>query len=91
MIDLPEKCLRGYKTCEPLSQIAADDGSSFFCCGENDGSHRTVAQDIYTVCFKNDALDIMTDNDKRDLTHNAAVLVQALAIIEEGLAESMVR
>jgi len=82
MMYVPEKCLRGLTTCVPLAQIVADDEASFFCCGENDGSDRSVAQDKYTTCFKGPHRDEMSHNDKRDLIHNAAVLVQALAIIE---------
>jgi len=82
-IFLPDKCIRGYKTCTPLSLIEADDGSSFFCCGENDGSDRELEQDEYTLCFKNSDMDIEHHNDKRDLTHQLSVIAQALAIIEE--------
>ena len=83
MFYLPEKCLRGFDTCQPLSQIAATNGESFFCCGENDGTQRPVEQDKYTVCFKGQHRDETSYNDKRDLMHNAAVLNMALAIIEE--------
>ena len=84
MFYLPEKCLRGKTTCAPLSQIQSDCGTSFFCCGENDGSERIVKEDKYTVCFKGEFRDEESNNDKRDLIHNAAVLVQALAIIAES-------
>jgi len=80
---LPEKCLRGKKTCQPLAQIAAEGNVSFFCCGENDAEQRFVAQDKYTFCFHGPHRDTTSYNDKRDLVHNAAVLLQALAIIEE--------
>ncbi len=85
MIYSPDKCLRGLKTCKPLAQIASDDKdqSSFFCCGENDGTGRTLEQDKYTLCFKNGSIDQESHNDKRDLTHHASVIVQALALIEE--------
>jgi len=83
MIYLPEKCLRGLKTCQPLAQISAENAASFFCCGENDGTERHHEQDKYTLCFKNGDIDQESHNDKRDLTHNASVLVQALSIIEE--------
>lgn len=80
---LPEKCLRGLTTCQPLAQIVADDSSSFLCCGENQPEMRPVQQDIYTLCFKGEFRDDMRFNDRRDLVHTAAVIVQALAIEEE--------
>ena len=82
-IRLPEECLRGLESCEPYSQIVSDSGASFFCCGENDGTDREVKQDKYTICFKNKECDDRTHNDKRDLIHNAAVIMGALAVIEE--------
>ena len=91
-IFMPEKCIRGYKTCKPLSLIESDPEVhggelSFFCCGENDGSERELEQDKYTVCFKNRSLDTESHNDKRDLVHQMAVIAQALAIIEEDDSE----
>ena len=78
-----EKCLRERDNCNPLSQIASDDGMSFFCCGLHDGSLSKVLADKWTVCFKGEHDDSIVMNDKRDLTHHASVLIQALAIIEE--------
>jgi len=83
MTFLPDKCIRGHDYCAPLSLIESDDGDSFFCCGENDGSNRELEQDKYTLCFKNMDMDIEHHNDKRDLTHQLSVIAQALAIIEE--------
>jgi hypothetical protein len=83
MIALPEKCLRGRSNCNPYSQISSDDESSFFCCGLHDGSLSKVLQDKYTVCFKGEHDDHISMYDKRDIVHNASVLLGALAIIEE--------
>ena len=83
MIYLPKKCLRNRDDCQPYAQIASTCGISFFCCGENDGTTRTIEQDKYTVCFRGEFRDAIEHFDKRDLVHNAAVLVQALAVIEE--------
>lgn len=83
MLFLSEKCLRGRKDCQPYSQIASANNESFFCCGKNDGTTRSFDQDKYTVCFKNESIDEISHNDKRDLVHHASVLIQALAIIEE--------
>lgn len=89
MFYLPEKCLRDRGDCQPLAQIASTCGTSFYCCGKNDSSTRTVEQNKYTVCFKGQYRDSISGNDKRDLTHNAAVLIQALAIIEEDDMEEI--
>lgn len=86
MFVLPEKCPRGLG-CQPLAMIASDNDVSYYCCGENDGSDRSVKQDKYTLCFKNASIDQRMHNDKRDLTHKASVLMQALAIIEERDSE----
>ncbi len=83
MIKLPEKCLREKTNCNPYAQIEADDHGSFICCGIHDGTINKVLQDEYTLCFKNDSIDSITLNDKRDLTHSASVIIQALSVIEE--------
>ena len=86
MHTLPEKCLRGRTDCQPYSQIVSDDRDSFFCCGENDGNMSqgdNPSEDIYTLCFKGEFTDEISCNDKRDLVHQAAVILGALAIIEE--------
>jgi len=83
MIKLPDKCLRGRTNCIPYSQIASDNGESFFCCGVHDGTINKVLADKYTVCFKGEHDDSVALYDKRDLVHQAAVILGALAIIEE--------
>jgi hypothetical protein len=83
VIQLPEKCLRDRTNCNPYAQIASDCGESFFCCGRHDGSLSKVLQDKYTVCFKGPHDDTINMYDKRDIVHNASVLIQSLAIIEE--------
>lgn len=88
MLYLPEKCLRNSDHCKPLSQIAADGNVSFFCCGENNGESTPVKQDKYTVCFKGPHRDDMAFYDKRDITHQIAVMSNALAHIEEDDCES---
>lgn len=88
MIGVPEKCLRGLDDCVPLAQIASDEKPlTFICCGENDGTTRTELQDIYRLCVVGcggpDGNDQMQDCDRRDLTHQAAVIGMALAVISE--------
>jgi len=85
MISIPHKCPRGRSDCIALSNIISDDKSSFFCCGENDGENLEVPQDKYRVCFKGPHDDRMSNNDKLDLVHNAAVLSQALAVIQAAV------
>lgn len=83
MITLPEKCPRERNNCIPYSQIVSDDGKSFFCCGVHDGTISKVLADKWTLCFKNDRIDQISLNDKRDLVHQASVILGALAVIEE--------
>lgn len=79
-IELPDTCLRGYEDCEPLAQIASDCGTSFICCGENDGSTRQVEQDRFRVCWKNEDIDEESDWDERDLINTISVLSGALSV-----------
>ena len=89
MIHLPEcTCPRGRGDCIALANIIADDESSFFCCGENDGSTRQIEQDRYTVCFKGEYRDAIDHYDKRDLIHHTAVMAQALACIQSDFNDS---
>jgi len=87
MILIPHDCPREMHDCIALSNIVSDNGESFFCCGENNGERRTVEQDKYTVCFKGAHRDETSHNDKRDLVHNAAVIMRALAVIEKANEE----
>ena len=78
-------CPRGRVDCKSYSQIISGEHQSFLCCGENDGSTRTVNQDKYRVCIKSsENNDIMQDCDKRDLIHQASVIMGALAVIENN-------
>ena len=82
MITLPEKCFRGYDYCQPWSQIESTDKTSFMCCGLLDEDIREPPQDKFRYCFKNESLDEMHDNDKRDLIDTISVMSQALSIQE---------
>jgi hypothetical protein len=66
--------------CEPLSQIAADDGGSFICCGFNDESTRKHASDRYRHCWVNSEVDEMSDWDDRDIADTISVLSGALSV-----------
>ena len=76
-IRLPDECLRGIE-CRPLAQIRSEGDASYFCCGENN-----EVEDKWSLCFKNEHCNSHTQNDKRDLAHQMAVIAQALAVIEE--------
>ncbi len=63
---------------------------SFVCCGKTESSE--VPQDIYRVCFKNEAGDEMTDNDMQDLTSlmsviSAAMNWDAVTKVNQGIVE----
>jgi hypothetical protein len=83
MISIPFDCPRKRTDCRSLSNIIADDNSTFFCCGENNGESRSVEQDKYTVCFKGEYRDAIDHYDKRDLIHHSSVMMQALAAVEK--------
>lgn len=74
------ECPRGRTDCEVLDYLRSTDGTSFFCCGLNDGSNRTVEGDEFTVCFKNDEVDEIGDWDSRDIITQIAVLSSALRV-----------
>lgn len=79
MIVLPDECLRGLN-CQPYAQIQSTCGESFICCGANSPEERTVQQDEFRVCWKNDSFDEMSDWDRRDLTDTISVMAQALSV-----------
>lgn len=84
MINIPWECPRGRKDCVALSNIISDNEESFFCVGENSGENRRVSQDKYTTCFKGEYRDEIANSDKRDLVHQSAVIIQALAVVEKA-------
>jgi len=63
-----------------MSNIVADDESSFICCGESNPASRTVVQDRFRVCFYNGDTDTTYDHDEIDLIDLIAVLSDALAL-----------
>ncbi len=87
MIKIPHKCPRGRTDCIALSNIISDGSESFFCCGENNFEYRSVEQDKYTTCFKGKFRDEISFSDKRDLIHQSAVIIQALAVIEKDCGD----
>lgn len=81
-IELPEKCPRKEKDCEPYALLMSTCKRSFNCVGKNDGTNREILQDEYRVCFKNKTINEMTDYDKRDIIDTLSILAQGLSIIE---------
>lgn len=91
----PFKCWRGRSDCMSLASVEGipDDVSeeqletlqfepkSFVCCGCVSVESRTIAQDAYSLCFKNDVCDDRTLNDEQDLSHLLYVISQSLAVI----------
>ena len=89
-LNLYPVCHRGRDDCEPIHCIASEpegiteeqyinfdyEPPSFVCTGCN--KSRSVDQDIYRLCFKNEATDEMSDNDLQDLTSIVAVVGAAL-------------
>lgn len=89
------KCFRNRKDCESFHVIeAAPDNvtdeqldtldfvpASFVCCGCIAPKKRGVMQDAYRVCFKNEHVDDMSDNDEQDLVHLVTVIMTALAVV----------
>jgi len=76
----PDTCIRGHATCDPLARIESTCGSSFTCCGLNDGSNRVLEQDKYTICFKNSKIDTEEHWDRIDLVDQLSILSQALSV-----------
>lgn len=77
----PLYCPRSLTDCQALAQIISTGHESFICCGENDGQRR-IKQDKFTFCLKSaEGVDLITYHDQRDLSHMAAVLGWALAVV----------
>ena len=76
-------CLRCRKDCVPLANLSSDtDAKSFVCVGANAVKSRTVPQDRFTLCWKNDLIDERGHWDKRDLLDTMSVIAQALSTDE---------
>lgn len=90
MINYPEKCLRGRSDCRPLSQIEADDHSTFVCCGDRLGDPHTwsVEQDRFTFCVKSqDGVDDIRYVGIYDIHSQLSVLSTALVMDDLGGGE----
>jgi hypothetical protein len=87
-------CLRCLKDCTPLANLSSDEqAKSFVCVGLNHPQSRTVPQDRFTLCWKNNVIDERGHWDKRDLLDTASVILQALSTdenirVNQGVEES---
>lgn len=91
----PYKCWRGRDDCLSMCSVEAPPGDvtqdqfetlefdpvSFVCCGCIKVKDRDIPQDAYRICFKNDVVDDMSDNDDQDLSHLLYVISQSVAMI----------
>lgn len=76
-------CPRCLSTCTPAANVVSDEeGKSFVCVGFNRKKDRTIPQDRFTLCWKNEAVDEMGHWDKRDLLDTMSVIAQALSVDE---------
>lgn len=96
------KCWRGRTDCYALDTVEAppDDitqeqfetmdftPKSFVCCGSVDPAARTLPQDAFRLCFKNQCSDEMTDNDIQDLAHIQHVIATSMAIYATRIVNS---
>lgn len=73
-----EKCPRGLQ-CEPLSNMVADDKSSFVCVGLHNDFNSDYPDDKFRHCFKSAAnTDSMFDYDEYDMKSVISVMSEAL-------------
>ncbi|WP_295537419.1 hypothetical protein [uncultured Pseudacidovorax sp.] len=81
-------CMRCRADCVPVANLSADvptengPPASFVCVGFNRKEDRTVAQDRFTLCWKNGSVDERGHWDKRDLLDTMSVIAQALSTDE---------
>jgi hypothetical protein len=75
------KCPRGTK-CNPISNVVADDDTSFVCIGYHGEEKNKYTQDKFRHCFKTEASDSMFDYDKYDIKSVLSVMSEALLIDE---------
>ena len=76
-----ENCPRGTE-CKPISNVVADDNSSFVCVGYHNQIKNDYPQDRFRHCFKSADTDSMFDYDVYDLKSVISVMSEALLIDE---------
>lgn len=75
------KCPRNTK-CDPISNVVADDNSSFVCIGYHNEVKEKFPKDIFRHCFKNAETDTMYDYDEYDIKSVLSVFSEALLVNE---------
>jgi len=73
-----ELCPRGLKDCNPLSNMATEDGKDFVCVGKSDPKTRSIHQDKFRHCFVNDNTDTKYDYDEYDIMSVISVMSEAI-------------
>lgn len=76
-----EICPKGTQ-CQPLSNVVADDNSSFVCVGLHKDLKNEYPQDRFRHCFKSETTDSMYDYDEYDLKSVVSVMSEALLVDE---------
>lgn len=75
-------CPRG-TDCKPISNVVADDDSSFVCMGYHNTKNKEYPQDRFRHCFMSAAgTDSMFDYDEYDMKSVISVMSEALLIDE---------
>jgi hypothetical protein len=83
----PISCVAASPSNEELNSMTDEDfatmnytPSSFVCCGANTAESRTLKRDNYRLCFKNEVVDDISDNDMQDLTSLQKVIADTLLL-----------
>lgn len=88
-----EKCHRNRDDCMSVDCVASEpegiteeqminldyEPLSFVCCGISSEDSRELKRDAFRLCFKNSAVDDISDNDEQDLTSLLSVISKTLA------------
>lgn len=68
--------------CKPLSNVIADDKTSFVCLGLHGEYKKDYSQDRFRHCFKSETTDSIFDYDEYDLKSVMAVISEGMLIDE---------
>lgn len=74
-----ETCPKG-TTCKPLSNVVADDNSSWVCVGLHQDKKEKYDQDRFRHCFKSESTESVYDYDEYDLLSCINVFSEALLL-----------
>ncbi len=75
-----DTCPKG-TTCNPLSNVVADDESTFVCIGLH-GEEKIGNNDKFRHCFKSETTTSVFDYDEYDMKSVISVMADALLIDE---------